>query len=75
MEWEVSGSARLSPVGGRGLSLALSPRRGASASGLSRLWNKGVAGRARPVDGGGAGTARLEAGLGYGFREGAGRVC
>ena len=69
-EWGVSGSARLSPAGGRGLSLALSPRWGASESGLSRLWNKGVAGRASPVDGGGA--ARLEAGLGYGFREGAG---
>ena len=71
-EWGVSGSARLSPPGGRGLSLALSPRWGASESGLSRLWDEGVAGRGSPVGGSDAGAARLEAELGYGFREGAG---
>ena len=71
-EWGVSGSARLSPPGGRGLSLALSPRWGASESGLSRLWDEGVAGRGSPFGGSDAGAARLEAELGYGFREGAG---
>ena len=71
-EWGVSGSARLSPAGGRGLSVALSPRWGASESGLSRLWREGVAGRASSFDGSGAGAARLDAELGYGFREGAG---
>ncbi len=71
-EWGVSGSARLSPPGGRGLSLALSPRWGASDSGLSRLWDEGVAGRGSPVGGSDAGAAGLEAELGYGFREGAG---
>ena len=66
-EWGVSGSARLSPgSGGRGWSLALSPRWGASESGLARLWDEGMAGR-RASSSGGAGTARLEAELGYGF--------
>ena len=68
----MSGSARLSPPGGRGLSLALSPRWGASESGLSRLWDEGVAGRGSPVGGVARGAAGLEAELGYGFREGAG---
>ena len=67
-KWGVSGSARLSPgSGGRGLSLALSPRWGASASGLARLWDEGMAGRRASSDAAGAGTARLEAELGYGF--------
>ncbi len=70
-EWGVSGSARLSPgSGGRGLSLALSPRWGASESGLARLWDEGMAGRASSsgaADAAAAGTARLEAELGYGF--------
>ncbi len=67
-EWGVSGSARLSPgSGGRGWSLALSPRWGAAESGLARLWDEGMAGRASSVDGGDAGGARLEAELGYGF--------
>ena len=68
-EWGASGSARLSPgPGGRGLSLELAPGWGASESGLGRLWDGGVAGRASSLDeGGDAGTARLEAELGYGF--------
>ncbi len=65
-EWGVSGSARLLPgSGGRGLSLALSPRWGASESGLARLWDEGTTGDAS--SGADAGTARLEAELGYGF--------
>ena len=65
-EWGVSGSARLSPgSGGRGLSLALSPRWGASESGLARLWDEGLTGGAS--SGADADTARLEAELGYGF--------
>ena len=65
-EWGVSGSARLSPgTGGRGLSFELTPRWGASESGLGRLWEDGVAGRAS--SGGGAARSRLEAELGYGY--------
>ena len=66
-EWGVSGSARLSPpgTGGRGLSFELAPRWGASESGLGRLWEDGVAGRAS--SGGGAARSRLEAELGYGY--------
>ena len=53
----------------RGLSLALSPRWGASESGLARLWDEGMAGRRTSSGGADAnvGTARLEAELGYGF--------
>ncbi len=75
----MSGSARLSPgSGGRGLSLALSPRWGASESGLARLWDEGMTGRASSgaaadadAD---ADTVRLEAEVGYGigFWEGSG---
>ena len=72
-EWGVSGSARLSPgSGGRGWSFALTPRWGASESGLARLWDEGMAGRIPP--GAAADKARLETELGYGFafRRGAG---
>ncbi len=74
-EWGVSGSARLSPgSGGRGLSLTLSPRWGASESGLARLWDEGMTGGASSGDDTDADTARLEAEVGYGigFREGSG---
>ena len=74
-EWGVSGSARLSPgSGGRGWSFALTPRWGASESGLARLWDEGMAGRIPP--GAAADKARLETELGYGFafRRGAGVV-
>ena len=77
-EWGASGSARLSPgAGGRGLSFELSPRWGAAESGMSRLWEEGVAGlgrRSSSPDGGGAASARVEAALGYGvgFWDGAG---
>ena len=70
-EWGVSGSARLSPgSGGRGWSFALTPRWGASESGLAQLWDEGMAGRISAA----AAAARLEAELGYGFafRRGAG---
>ena len=71
-EWGASGSARLLPgTGGRGLSFELAPSWGASESGLGRLWDEGVAGRASPSSGAGGGDdaarARLEAELGYGF--------
>ena len=66
-EWGAAASARLSPgSGGHGLSLALSPGWGASESGLARLWDEGAAAS------GGAGGARLETELGYGFRAWAG---
>ena len=73
-EWGVSGSAHLSPgPGGRGLSL--SPRWGAAESGLARLWDEGMTGRAS--SGGAeadADTAHLDAEVGYGigFWEGSG---
>ena len=68
-EWGVSGSARLSPgSGGRGLSFTLSPRWGASESGLARLWDEGMTGRASSdAADANADTARLEAELGYGI--------
>ncbi len=68
-EWGVSGSARLSPgSGGRGLSFTLSPRWGASESGLARLWDEGMTGRASSdAADADADVARLEAELGYGF--------
>ena len=74
-EWGVSGSARLSPgSGGRGLSFTLSPRWGASESGLARLWDEGMTGGASSGDDTDADTARLEAEVGYGigFWEGSG---
>ncbi len=76
-EWGVSGTARLSPgSGGRGLSLALSPRWGASESGLARLWDEGMTGRASPgaTADAAADTVHLEAEVGYGigFWEGSG---
>ena len=65
-EWGLSGSVRLSPgPGGRGLSFALSPRWGASESGVGRLWDEGVAGPGS--SGGDAARARVETELGYGL--------
>ena len=67
-EWGVSGSARLLPgSGGRGLSFTLSPRWGASESGLARLWDEGLTGGASSGADADADAARLEAELGYGF--------
>ena len=63
-EWGAGGSIRLDPADGRGLSLRLEPRWGATESGLGRLWDEGVPGR--PTDGGGD-EARLETELGYGL--------
>ena len=69
-EWGVSGSARLSPgSGGRGLSLTLSPRWGASESGLARLWDEGMTGRASSDADTDAARLEAEVGYGYGFWE------
>ena len=69
-EWGVSGSVRLSPgPGGRGLSFELSPRWGASESGVGRLWSEGVSGgrASSGVAGGDAARAGVETELGYGL--------
>ena len=45
-EWGLTGGLRLAPrANGRGLSLSVAPGWGEAGSGVSRLWEKGVAGR------------------------------
>ena len=64
-EWGLSGGLRLSPrANGRGLSLSVEPGWGEAGSGMSRLWEEGLAGR------GGLGEedsgAGVKAEVGYG---------
>ena len=76
-EWSVGGAVRLEPASGRGLSLRLAPSYGDTGSGLSRLWEHGVAGSGAGATGTaatGTGTpngespaARLDTEMGYGL--------
>ena len=64
-EWGLSGGLRLTPrANGRGLSLSVAPGWGEAGSGMSRLWEEGLAGR------GGLGEedsgAGVKAEMGYG---------
>ena len=71
--WGVSGSIRIDPgATGRGLSLSVAPRWGASVAGVERLWSRdGAVGLA---DGRESGSGDgLAAELGYGLRAPAGR--
>ena len=60
-EWGASGALRLDPgADGRGLSLSLTPSWGETGSGMARLWDEGMAGRAANDDAAEAGRGRLE---------------
>ena len=64
----VGGGATVARFRRHGLSFTLSPRWGASESGLAHLWDEGMAGRASSdAADANANTARLEAELGYGI--------
>ena len=70
-DWSVGGTVRLKPASGLGLSLSVAPSYGDTASGLSRLWEHGVAGSgAGATEAGttdGSPTARLDTEMGYGL--------
>ena len=66
-DWSVGGSVRLEPASGRGLSLRLAPSYGDTGSGLSRLWEHGVAGSGAAGTTGASPTARLDTEMGYGL--------
>ena len=66
-EWSVGGAVRLEPSSGRGLSLRLAPSYGETGSGLSRLWEHGVAGSGAAGSTGASPTARLDTEMGYGL--------
>ena len=76
-DWSVGGSVRLEPASGRGLSLRLAPSYGETGSGLSRLWEHGVAGSGAGATGtaatgtgtsnGASPAARLDTEMGYGL--------
>ena len=76
-DWSVGGSVRLEPATGLGLSLRLAPSYGDTGSGLSRLWEGGVAGSGAGATGtaatgtgtsnGASPAARLDTEMGYGL--------
>ena len=71
-DWSVGGAVRLAPASGLGPSLRLAPSYGETGSGLSRLWEHGVAGSgAAGTTGtgttGASPTARLDTEMGYGL--------
>ena len=73
-EWGASGAVRLAPdASGRGLSLSLVPRWGNAANDAERLWAAGDAGALGPMAGFDP-QARLEAEVGYGVAQFAGRI-
>ena len=70
-DWSVGGTVRLKPASGLGLSLSLAPSYGDTESGLSRLWEHGVAesgaGATEAGTTDGSPTARLDTEMGYGL--------
>ena len=70
-EWGAGGSLRLDPgAGGRGLSFSLAPSWGDMASGVARLWDRGIAELAANDDAAANDNApqmRLDSELGYGY--------
>ena len=66
-EWGASGTVRVAPgVGGRGLSLTLSPTWGAAQSGVDGLWSRQTTTGLAPQSTRQAPTGRLNAEIGYG---------
>ena len=64
-EWGLTGGLMLEPrANGRGLSLSVAPGWGEAGSGVSRLWEEGMAGRGETAEVGSG--AVLEAEVGYG---------
>ncbi len=70
-DWSVGGAVRLEPASGLGPSLRLAPSYGDTGSGLSRLWEHGVAGSGAGATGAGttgaSPAARLDTEMGYGL--------
>ncbi len=66
-EWGLSGGLRLDPrANGRGLSLRVAPGWGEAGSGVSRLWEEGVAGRGETAGRRSGAVLQAEAGYGVG---------
>ena len=65
-EWGASGTVRLAPATGHGLSLTLAPTWGAATSGVDGLWSRQTTAGLAPTTQQ-AGTGRLAADVGYGL--------
>ena len=66
-EWGLTGGLRLAPrSNGRGLSLSVSPGWGEAGSGVSRLWEEGMAGRGETAEAGSGVGVEAEVGYGVG---------
>ena len=66
-EWGLTGGLRLAPrANGRGLSLSVSPGWGEAGSGVSRLWEEGMAGRGERAEAGSGAVVEAEVGYGVG---------
>ena len=66
-EWGASGTLRLAPATGHGLSLTLAPTWGAAASGVEGLWSRQTTQGLAPQGTPRAQAGRLAADVGYGF--------
>ena len=74
-EWGLSGGVRLEPrANGRGLSLSVEPGWGEAGSGVSRLWEEGMAGRGETAEEGSGAVVEAEVGYGVGAFGGFGVV-
>ena len=66
-EWGLTGGLRLAPrANGRGLSLSVAPGWGEAGSGVSRLWEEGMAGRGETAEAGSGAVVEAEVGYGVG---------